>query len=594
MNPFYSIVKIIEGKNHMGFKTISLLLVFLFFIDCQKKEKEGITGNVLGDLFLLQTLTRPRPTTTACESTTGSDPLFSNQWHLVNSGSISGSVSGEDAKVSSVWSSGNYGQGVTIAVVDDGVDVKHEDLSANISSSVSGYNSRTGGTDASHGFSNSGHGTNVAGIISARHNNGIGLRGAAPCGSVTGRNILEASVTASVETTAMTQDADKIQVSNNSWGATDSTGTLQASRTTWQQAIDSGLTTGRSGRGTIYMWAAGNGSYAFSSPFLPPAITPALTGITLPSSSYNAEIDNSNYDGQANYYGVMAVCGVGINGVKARYSEEGANLWVCAHTQGNSTTAFTTAISTTDPSGTSGYNTGSSSTNFSSNNYNNTFNGTSAAAPLASGVVALLLQAYPNLGWRDVREILARSARQNDATDSDWVTNGAGIKINHKYGFGTVDANAAINFAKTWTPLTGSQIVASNTAWQTNGGTAVAITDNNTTPTTQNIVVSGSGISTIEWVTLEFTSSHTYSGDLTIVLTSPAGTNSILSKKHTCYSSFPTQTSCPFSNLASSTWRFGSARHLGESANGTWVVRVWDTSTGDSGNFVARISFRGR
>jgi proprotein convertase subtilisin/kexin type 2 len=575
-------------------KKIAFVLLLVFVLPmCSTKKKDDTLKNLIL-FFLLQNLTRKTTTTTvsstsSCISATSVDPFYANQWHLSNDGTLSTAVSGEDAKVNPVWSGGNLGQDVLVAVVDDGLEVAHEDLKDNISTTVNGYNSRNGGTDPSHSFSTSGHGTNVGGVIAARYNNGIGTRGAAPCATLTGRNILESSITTSIESTAMTQDISKIFISNNSWGATDKTGTLAASSSVWQSAIDSGLSTGRNGKGTIYTWAAGNGA---SNAFTPSTITPTITGITLPATSMNQEIDNSNYDGQANYYGVMAICGVGINGVKAYYSEEGANLWVCAHTQGNSSTASTTAISTTDPTGSAGYNTNGSSSNFSNLNYNNKFNGTSSATPLASGVIALLLQAYPNLGWRDVREIIARSARKNDSTDSDWVTNGAGLNINHKYGFGTIDANSALTFAKTWTPLTGSQIVTS-TVWQTNGGTAVAIPDNNTGGASQNITVTSSGISSIEWVTLEFVSAHTFFADLTIVLTSPAGTKSILAKKHNCLLTSGAQGTCPMSSV-SNTWKFGSARHLGEAANGTWTVQVWDTATGDTGSFVAKISFRGR
>jgi kexin len=576
-------------------KIVFISLIIFFLPLCVTKKKDDSLQTLIL-LSLLQSISAGTGTdtgtgtgtsVTSCESSTTGDPLYVNQWHLSNDGTLSTAVSGEDAKVNPIWSSGNFGQGVLVAVVDDGLEVAHEDLKDNVSTAVSGYNSR-GGTDPSHASTASGHGTNVGGVIAARYNNGIGTRGAAPCASLTGRNILESSVTTSVETTAMTQSISKIFISNNSWGAPDKTGTLAAASSTWQSAIDSGLSTGRNGKGAIYTWAAGNGA---SNAFTPSTITPTITGITLPSTSMNQEIDNSNYDGQANYYGVMAICGVGINGKKAYYSEEGANLWVCAHTQGNSGTAITTAITTTDPSGSAGYNTNGSSSNYSNLNYNNRFNGTSSATPLASGVIALLLQANPNLGWRDVREILARSARRNDSTDSDWVANGAGIFVNHKYGFGTIDANAALTFAKTWTPLTGSQIV-TTTLWQTNGGTAFAITDNNTGGVSQNITVSGSGITSIEWVTLEFVSAHTFFADLTIVLTSPSGTKSILAKKHNCFLTSGAQSTCPMSSV-SNTWKFGSARHLGEAANGTWRVQVWDTAAIDSGSFVGKLSFRG-
>ena len=55
--------------------------------------------------------------------------------------------------------------------------------------------------------------------------------------------------------------------------------------------------------------------------------------------------------------------------------------------------------------------------------YTSRFGGTSAATPLVSGVIALMLEANPNLTYRDVQEILVRSARQNDDLDESWITN---------------------------------------------------------------------------------------------------------------------------------------------------------------------------
>lgn len=64
------------------------------------------------------------------------------------------------------------------------------------------------------------------------------------------------------------------------------------------------------------------------------------------------------------------------------------------------------------------------------------FGGTSAAAPLTAGVIALILEVNPTLGWRDVQGILISSAFKNSPTDDGWKSNGAGYHINHKFGFG--------------------------------------------------------------------------------------------------------------------------------------------------------------
>ncbi len=85
--------------------------------------------------------------------------------------------------------------------------------------------------------------------------------------------------------------------------------------------------------------------------------------------------------------------------------------------------------------------------------------GTSAAAPNAAGVLALVLEANGNRAtWRDVQHLIVHGARVVDPTDADWVTNGAGHKVNHKYGYGILDADATSAVAKTWVNV-GPQII---------------------------------------------------------------------------------------------------------------------------------------
>ena len=552
-------------------KLTCLALISALFYHCQGKDKNNSLQTIFALLFLKQQA--DTATAASCTGSGAEDPFYADQWHLNNEGKISGSVSGEDAKVQAVWNSGNYGADVLIAVVDDGLEVAHEDLKDNISSTIAGYNYVNSTTNPSHTSKSSGHGTNVGGVAAAKMKNGVGVRGAAPCAKLTGRNILEANLTSSMVADSMTKDIASISISNNSWGATDSTGTYQDSLagSTWKTAIDSGYTTGRGGKGTLYLWAAGNGS----EPGFPSYALETLI------------VDNSNHDGQANYHGVLAICGVGINGKKAAYSEKGANLWVCAHTQGNSTTAYTSAISTTDPTGSAGFNTGSSTSNYSNTAYNNGFNGTSSATPLASGVIALLLKSDSTLSWRDVREILAKSARKNDATDTDWAVNGAGYNINHKYGFGTIDANNAVTVAKTWTKITADyKSEASTTA-----ATSTAIPDNTAGGASTTVTFSGT-ITKTEYVEVTFNTTHTNFGHLTVELTSPSGTKSTLTELHQCISSG----SASYTNCSGSpsTMRFGSARHLGENPSGTWTMKVIDGVSGTTGNFGFSLTIKGR
>ena len=232
-----------------------------------------------------------------CSSLTApfTDPLSGCHWNLRNRGQLGG-ASGEDIRVEDVWTGGNMGAGIGVAVVDGGLHEAHPDLTDNVDT-TRGHDYTDDGDGLLHPFNS--HGTSVAGIIAARDNT-IGGRGVAPRATVYGYNLLRADLDADT-VDAMTRNMATTAVSNNSWGNLDGPG-LETVAEAWEMAIDTGVETGYGGKGVVYVWAAGNG----------------------------APDDNSNFDGYTNYYGVVAVCAVNDLGRRVVYSEEGANLWVCA------------------------------------------------------------------------------------------------------------------------------------------------------------------------------------------------------------------------------------------------------------------------
>uniref|UniRef100_UPI0039F064B5 S8 family serine peptidase n=1 Tax=Bordetella sputigena TaxID=1416810 RepID=UPI0039F064B5 len=210
-----------------------------------------------------------------------------------------------------------------------------------------------------------------------------------------------------------------------------------------------------------------------------------------------------------------------------------------------------------------------------SGNYTARANGTSAATPTVTGVAALLLQANPELGWRDIKYILATTARKVDADrprlawqglvlDDGWVTNAAGRSFSTWYGFGLVDATAAVRAAQRHVPLGPLR----NTGW-------LATTESNVPIVAKSAPASGSHITVdqdikIETVQLRLRTNHENPpGQLHIVLTSPSGTRSIILPAHTLLALMPGQDTFSIDLAASNAF-------LDESARGTWTLQVVD------------------
>lgn len=509
------------------------------------------------------------------------DPFYPQQWHLKNTG-----AGGADLNIGNTWDS-NRGDRVLVAVVDDGVEIRHEDLAVNTKDSgglnfwngMAGFaTSTTDPTPTTQPASGApAHGTAVAGLIAGRDKNGIGVRGVAPRACLAGINLIAVSTSNAVqEAQAMRHRLTEMSVSNNSWGSTDSLGTTNGGSMEWVNAIADGVSQGRAGKGIVYLWAAGNGANG----------TEAMTT--------GFETDNSNYDGQANDPNVAAICGLMDDGHRVNYSERGANLWVCGFSQRTTYDTDNRGTVTTDISAMQGYNarmpaaaTTVTGKDFDNGNYTQGFNGTSSATPTVAGVVALILKENPNLGWRDVRMILAESATKNDAANAEWQTNQGtrvtgtgGYNINHNYGFGLANVSAAIALAKTWTNLPAR--AAAYDSGVRSPGTAFA--DNNATGAMDAVTVTGNAITRIEAIEVILTASGDI-GDLDVRLTGSGGTESRLAEAHDCYSA-PTGTmpamlltSCGQTYMG---WRMTTMRHLGETANQTWTLRVSDRRGGRS------------
>ena len=469
-------------------------------------------------------------------TTPQSDPWYGCQWHLSNTGQFEGGGAMQDINVESVWAGGNMGAGINVVVIDDGLQSNHEDLAANVV------------TSRNHDYTGRGnvfdpidtHGTAVAGIIAARDND-VGVRGVAPRASIFGYNILGyGAFTTGRAVGAMyrSEDAQHTAVANNSWGYRPTSLPGGGLGATWESAVERGVTEGYGGKGIFYVWSAGNGHEYY---------------------------DHANLDEIANFYAVTAACAVGYDDVRSDYSETGANLWVCA------------------PSSSGRVGLPGITTTHQYNRYRDTFGGTSAAAPIVSGVAALVRAADNTLSWRDIKLILAASARQNDSGNSGW-EQGAfkygsttdRYSFNHEYGFGMVDAAAAVALAGGWTKLPSSiRSVAAESGTLT---PPLAIPDApllGTPSTLTSSLTLGPHVGFVEFMEIEIELEHAWFRDLQIELVSPSGAISVLS--------VPSLVVTSSSGGFEGTHRFGSARHLGENADGTWTLRISDRQNLDTG-----------
>ena len=384
------------------------------------------------------------------------------------------------------------------------------------------------------------HGTSVAGVAAATGNNGIGATGVAPEASLAGIKLITeqelpglsveksdpkkiAELEDQLEAKALSYKNQEIDIYNNSWGPPDNT--LEGPGPKALAALQEGVLKGRGGLGNIFVWGAGNGLQ-------------------------NNGNDNVNYDGYANSRYTIAVGAIGADGIQSDYSEPGAAILVTSYSDFQRPGKNNVGITTTHAGGVG-------DTPNSSGQYTNDFGGTSSAAPLVSGVVALMLDANPNLTWRDVQHVLAKTAVQNDAKDSGWTLNGAGYHVNHKYGFGAVDATAAVSAAKTWKTVA-PEMSATSGEFKINS----FVPDNRALGLTSLIHMEQN--LALESVEVVFDAKHEYRGDLEVILTSPDGTQSILAEQHKDDGNdYPR-------------WTFSSVRHWGESSLGDWTLRVAD------------------
>ncbi len=542
------------------------------------------------------------------------DPLAGIQWHLLNTGqAVQGDtrpVAGNDLNVDGLFRNGIRGEGVIIGIVDDGLQIAHPDLAANVAA-VAGKNFANNSNNPSPSSPDvDNHGTMVGGIAGAVGANGVGVRGVAPAATLKGFNVLASdasgSQTANIEYSWWDgAEAADVQVFNNSWGAGPGNPNLPfAFSENDIRAYEQALSGTRGGSGGIYVKSAGNN-------FNNASISQTQDVCTTDTKNRGTGCVPAGRDPRNNLFNVITVGAVRADGVRSSYSSTGAALWVSAFggeygwqrqvVPGQPAVRYDPAIVTTDVTGCAqGSNKNASLRNTldgnqsavdSTCNYTAKMNGTSASAPMVSGVAALVLETNPNLTYRDVKYILATTATRNHpnqpaVTLADgrtlvpgWTVNAANRAYSNWYGFGVVNAARAVQVAENFQSL--GPLV--DSGWR-NTTRRVAI--GNTSAAAARLTVQLANVArNVESVQLGFRVNHSNTRQLQFVLVSPSGTRSVVQPAFTSIGSGLSGSVAIQRNFTS--WDLLSSNaFLDETGNGTWTLEV--TDMGQSANAASR------
>lgn len=275
------------------------------------------------------------------------DPRYASQWYM------------ESLGMDPLFALTLGDPEVRVAVIDSAIDVTHPDLAAGM---IPGYDAFDDDNDtmpnpgefcqgASQAICDI-HGTAVSGIIGARSNNAEGIVGlCSECTLIPIKMLGEGDGALSAEIKAFEFAIDNdAAVINNSWGYTEPTRVPQP----LADVIARAATETRGGKGSVVVFAAGND---------------------------DRELGNDEVEALAD---VVCVSATDIYGNPTAYTNFGDAVDVAAPSA-----TFTTA-----PEG----------------QYTETFGGTSAAAPVVSGIAAWILSVNPELTADDVHQLLIDTA----------------------------------------------------------------------------------------------------------------------------------------------------------------------------------------
>jgi hypothetical protein len=478
-----------------------------------------------------------------------------------------------DINVQGAWQRGLTGQGVTIAdIALGGLEYTHPDLISNYRA-VDSWNFVDNNSDASATTAelsnvDTAHENAVAGLAAGRGGNGIGITGVAPYASFSqlkisnnGKIYLQFGPGAgwlanairyhSTEVTSpIAIKMIEIQTKEMFYGQNMPSSTVSLID---QAMIDS------TQAGTMIVVPAAN----------------FRTGESKITKYGQTQIEWANGDSNKSAFchlpQAIVVAALNSQGTFASYSNYGSCITATVPS-GETIWNGGVGVTTADLQGANGYNPGMNDT-FPDQNYTSVFTGTSAAAPLMAGVLALTKQAQPNLDTRFAKHLLAKTCRVVDPSDSTpmggWTTNAAGYHFNNNYGFGLVDADVMTLVATQYSGVTPLTTIETGTVTV---GKQILF---DSTPVTQTFTLTSGGHLEEILVHLNLHDDSSYygivTGNLEATLTSPSGTESLL-----FYHDLHGLRQFGEHTLD---WTLTDNAFWGEDAVGMWAITIWDTQT---------------
>lgn len=335
------------------------------------------------------------------------DELWTHQWYLQDNSNVAQLQGDIELKVEEVWKMGYTGNGIVVTILDDGLEWNHTDILPNYDARASWdmNNNRSDPFPRYDSYDSNSHGTRCAGEVAMVANNRKCGVGVAPRAKIGGIKCLDGVVADHIESMSLLHNIDYIDIYSGSWGPSDNGQVVDGPKRLASQALERGVLYGRQGKGALYIWANGNGG---------------------------ALGDNCNCDGYVNSIYTISIGGVTQQGQIPFYGERCSSTLAVTCSSG----AYTDRkIVTTDLH----------------NKCTIDYTGTSAAAPLAAGVYALVLEANNNLTWRDAQHLTAWTSNPIPIRENPgWKRNAAGLIFNSRFGFGLLNAKAMVDAALNW------------------------------------------------------------------------------------------------------------------------------------------------